>query len=69
MKNGIETGISKSNFLGKFDFINGENCDKIKLIEINSSFMNVFHTYTFDEKDILKKIEIKTRDEYDSEKW
>ena len=58
---GISIEMSKQDFCEKFRYIDTQLMRTIKVFQISSIFDSTCHTYIFDEKDILTKIEIERR--------
>ena len=56
----VRIGITKSNFAQIFNLNDVEGFEDIRVIEFISALSGIWHYYTFDENDRLKKIEIKT---------
>ena len=58
--NCIKTGMTKQSFIEMLNLANTNNLNKIKVIELISVLTGIWQYYTFNESDILTKIEIKS---------
>jgi hypothetical protein len=58
--NSIKTGMTKRAFIEMLNLTNTNGLNKIKVVELISILEGIWQYYTFNESDILTKIEIKS---------
>lgn len=58
--NCIETGMTKQTFIEMLNLTNTNDLNKIRVVELISILEGIWQYYTFNESDILTKIEIKS---------